>query len=412
MPDIFPAPWEDEPLVTDAERRSISNIESGGSYQRLGPVTRSGDRAYGKYQVMGANIPEWTQAAIGRPLNPTQFLADPNAQEAVFENRFGQYKQKYGAEGAARAWFAGEGGMNNLSGRDMLGTGVGEYGRRFTAGLRGAAESPRPPFTPSPVLPAPWEQAEPAPAAGPAPTPEEPAPLASQQAEAPPGPRLTTAEAFGRGVEKTKGMLGAAAEIAGEVAGAEPLQRYGKGVREAAQEEIKKYPAGQEFLKIRSVFDAGQFAKETIADFVPQIGLTLGGAATGGLVGGPVGALIGGAIPSIPLNIGDIQSQLKQEAPDVSAPGYVAAGGLAAAALDSITPLRLGSKIITKFGAEIGEDVARRTLEILAGKEATKGIVRGTAEEVVKSAGVEGLTEAAQEAIGEFAVSGALDRSP
>lgn len=49
---------------------AIANIESRGSgdYGARGPQTASGDRAYGKYQVMGANIPSWTQAALGRSM--------------------------------------------------------------------------------------------------------------------------------------------------------------------------------------------------------------------------------------------------------------------------------------------------------------------------------------------------------
>lgn len=115
--------------------RAIAGIESGGRYDRLGPTTKAGDRAYGKYQIMGANIPEWTQAALGTPMTPEQFLSDPNAQETVFSHRFGQYVQKYGPTGAAKAWFAGEGGMNNPNAKDQLGTSVADYARRFEAGM-------------------------------------------------------------------------------------------------------------------------------------------------------------------------------------------------------------------------------------------------------------------------------------
>jgi len=116
---------------------AISGIESGGKYDTLGPVTKTGDRAYGKYQVMGANIGPWSQAALGQPMTPQQFLADPKAQDAVFQHRFGQYADKYGPEGAARAWFAGEGGMNNPNARDQLGTTVSSYAQQFNrnAGL-------------------------------------------------------------------------------------------------------------------------------------------------------------------------------------------------------------------------------------------------------------------------------------
>jgi hypothetical protein len=68
-------------------------------------------------------------------MTPQQFLADTNAQDAVFNHRFGQYVDRYGPQGAAKAWFAGEGGMNNPDARDQLGTSVAEYARRFQAGL-------------------------------------------------------------------------------------------------------------------------------------------------------------------------------------------------------------------------------------------------------------------------------------
>ena len=103
----------------------------------LGPQTKGGDRAHGKYQVMGANIPEWSRAALGRAMTPSEFLANPDAQEAVFKHRFGQYVNKYGPTGAAKAWFAGEGGMNNPDAKDQLGTSVSSYANRFTAGLEG-----------------------------------------------------------------------------------------------------------------------------------------------------------------------------------------------------------------------------------------------------------------------------------
>jgi hypothetical protein len=49
-----------------AYQQAIKDIESsGGNYGLTGPVTRSGDRAYGAYQVMGANVPEWTRKHYG-----------------------------------------------------------------------------------------------------------------------------------------------------------------------------------------------------------------------------------------------------------------------------------------------------------------------------------------------------------
>jgi hypothetical protein len=114
---------------------AISSIESGGRYGLLGPRTSKGDRAYGRYQVMGKNIPEWSKSAMGQAMSPQDFLANPQAQDAVFQHRFGQYVDKYGPEGAARAWFAGEGGMNKMDRHDQLGTTVASYAQRFNKAL-------------------------------------------------------------------------------------------------------------------------------------------------------------------------------------------------------------------------------------------------------------------------------------
>lgn len=148
---------------------AIAGIESGGRYDALGPKTKTGDQAHGKYQVMGANVGPWTKEILGKEMSPQEFLASPEAQDAVFKGKFGQYAQKYGPEGAARAWFAGEGGMNNLDAKDQLGTSVGQYGRKFAqaAGPTAFAGSPGAPQTPAPTpgaTPAPTTAAAPAPA--------------------------------------------------------------------------------------------------------------------------------------------------------------------------------------------------------------------------------------------------------
>lgn len=115
--------------------KAIASIESGGNYGALGPVTKTGDRAYGKYQIMGSNIGPWSKEALGNEVTPQAFLADPSIQDAIFKNKFGSYVNKYGPEGASKAWFAGEGGMNNPNARDQLGTSVADYGSRFMRAL-------------------------------------------------------------------------------------------------------------------------------------------------------------------------------------------------------------------------------------------------------------------------------------
>lgn len=172
-PSVIGQSTEAAPSSTGAPGNAIAGIESGGKYDILGPVTRTGDRAYGKYQVMGNNIPEWSQAALGQPMTKEQFLASPEAQDAVFNHRFGQYTNKYGPEGAARAWFAGEGGMNDLGRKDQLGTSVGDYGSRFAAAL-GAPPQQQPPVQMASLgggIPPQQPQAQPIPNAGATPPP-------------------------------------------------------------------------------------------------------------------------------------------------------------------------------------------------------------------------------------------------
>lgn len=127
-----------------AYRDAIASIESKGSggYAALGPKTKNGDRAYGRYQVMGRNIPEWTKAALGKAMTPEQFLADPKAQDAVFDHRFGGYVAKYGPEKAARAWFGGPGSINKPKAKDVLGTDVASYGAKFMKALGSAGTLP------------------------------------------------------------------------------------------------------------------------------------------------------------------------------------------------------------------------------------------------------------------------------
>lgn len=126
---ITPKQTQENPYAS-----AISSIESGGNYRAVGPQTGKG-RAVGRYQVMDFNIGPWTEEVLGQRMTPMQFLANPKAQDAVFNAKFGGYVDKYGPEGASRAWFAGEGGMNDPNRRDVLGTSVSDYSRKFTSAM-------------------------------------------------------------------------------------------------------------------------------------------------------------------------------------------------------------------------------------------------------------------------------------
>ncbi|MDT0442317.1 hypothetical protein [Streptomyces johnsoniae] len=85
---------------------AIAQQESGNRYSAVGPQTRYG-RAYGKYQVLAPNIGPWTQQYYGKRLSAQQFLNNPQAQEAVARGKLRSYWNKYGARGAASAWYSG-----------------------------------------------------------------------------------------------------------------------------------------------------------------------------------------------------------------------------------------------------------------------------------------------------------------
>lgn len=117
-------------------RSAISDIESGGRYDALGPITRNGDRAYGKYQMMGNNIGPWSQAALGRSISSDEFLSNPGMQDQIFDHRFGGYVNKYGPSGAAQAWFGGPGSVGKGGmGTDVLGTSGNAYVQKFEANV-------------------------------------------------------------------------------------------------------------------------------------------------------------------------------------------------------------------------------------------------------------------------------------
>jgi hypothetical protein len=138
-PPVAPSPGGGSDL--ERAMASISRIESGGRYGELGPVTSSGDRAYGRYQVMGANIGPWTLRHLGRAMTPQEFLADQAAQDAVFRGQFGSYLTRYGNPAdAASMWFTGRPYATGHTRSDAIpgvhrGLTGAQYVARFLSGL-------------------------------------------------------------------------------------------------------------------------------------------------------------------------------------------------------------------------------------------------------------------------------------
>lgn len=126
-------------------RNAIASIESAGSgdYAAVGPTHPKLGRALGRYQVMEANIGPWSREVLGREVTPQEFMANPQLQDAIFDGKFGQYVQKFGPDGAAQAWFGGEGGVGRLDRKDSLGTSIGDYTQKFQSAMGGGSGAAR-----------------------------------------------------------------------------------------------------------------------------------------------------------------------------------------------------------------------------------------------------------------------------
>jgi hypothetical protein len=122
-----------------AYQQAISRIESGsyaGNYNILGPTTRTGDYAVGRYQVMASNVPSWSQTWYGQKLTADQFRANPAAQDAVFNGQFGSYINRYGnTSDAASAWFTGRPLSQGANASDINGTTGNQYVNQFNTNL-------------------------------------------------------------------------------------------------------------------------------------------------------------------------------------------------------------------------------------------------------------------------------------
>jgi hypothetical protein len=122
--------WKKQSTI-GALAAAIGYVESRGNYQAIGPATRDGNRAYGKYQVLDVNIGPWSNAILGRPLTVAEWLADPVAQDAVARAKLAEYWARYGgAADVASVWFSGRPLAQAAASADVTGTTVPAYVQR------------------------------------------------------------------------------------------------------------------------------------------------------------------------------------------------------------------------------------------------------------------------------------------
>jgi len=111
-------------MTTFAELfHGIAAQESGGNYGAI----NSSSGALGKYQIMPANVPAWSQEYMGVKWTPQQFLGDPYKQEALAKAVLQGYYDKWGARGAASAWYSGNPALNLNYNAQNGGPSIGSY---------------------------------------------------------------------------------------------------------------------------------------------------------------------------------------------------------------------------------------------------------------------------------------------
>ena len=124
VPDTRLIQRAQQPAIMRDQRVIVASRVLGGE----------GARAYGRYQIMGKNIPVWSKEVLGREVTPEEFMRDPKIQDAIFDKKFGDYVAKHGERGAASMWFTGSPNFD-ADKKDALGTTVKSYATRYLEGL-------------------------------------------------------------------------------------------------------------------------------------------------------------------------------------------------------------------------------------------------------------------------------------
>lgn len=120
--------------------RAISAQESGNDYGAVGTPTKYGT-AYGKYQILDQNFVNpggWDLEALDRDITLEQYMRTPEFQERMARAKLTEYFRQFGAEGAAKAWYAGPGNaMTNSDAPQYGGPSINDYAAQVLARMLG-----------------------------------------------------------------------------------------------------------------------------------------------------------------------------------------------------------------------------------------------------------------------------------
>lgn len=97
----------------DRLMRAIRSQESNNNYSAYNSMYG----ASGAYQILKSNFAGsggWDREALGRDISYSEFMNSPAIQDAIARYKLGAYLKKYGAAGAAVAWYGGPGAVKNM----------------------------------------------------------------------------------------------------------------------------------------------------------------------------------------------------------------------------------------------------------------------------------------------------------
>lgn len=97
--------------------RLMRAIKKGESSNNYGAINKDSG-ALGGYQIMPSNLSfgggDWDQQALGRRVSQQEFMGNSQLQDQIAMWQLGNYLKKYGAAGAAVAWYGGPGSVKNM----------------------------------------------------------------------------------------------------------------------------------------------------------------------------------------------------------------------------------------------------------------------------------------------------------
>ena len=227
---------------------------------------------------------------------------------------------------------------------------------------------------------------------------------------------ITFGKSVGAGLESLKQTAGGSLEVFGEIIGNNDVGKYlqdtGESMRKEAIRDAQMYPSPLSFsqdiidpIRKGNWDDAkvSDWAVDALGRMLPMMGSGviggLGGAAVGsrfgGLPGAGIGALGGAYTAMLPINIGEIQNEIKEFDKDADGKWLAVGGGGFNTVLDVMSLGNISRMLLREFTKTMSKNAAKDLTKQFIMKKFGK--TKKVAEAAITAATVEGVTEGVQE---------------